>query len=233
MTVLGAMGLGMASPFLAAAGAPGIVALLPRPGRWMVWLRRIFGLGLLGTSVWLLWVLSFEAGMRAALLAAAALAVLLALLAWRPRYAVAGAFVAALLTLASPALYRPVAAGATTWQRFDPQAIPALVAANKTVFVNVTAAWCLTCKANELAVLDRAPVAGRLRLPGVVAMQADWTRPDPAIGAYLAQFRRFGVPLDVVYGPSAPAGIALPELLTSEAVLDALRRAAPKQEASR
>jgi suppressor for copper-sensitivity B len=233
VTVLGAMGLGMAAPFLAAAAAPGTVAFLPRPGRWMVWLRRAFGLGLLGTSAWLVWVLFFEAGLRASLLAAAALAVLLALLAWRPRFAVQGAFVAAMLALAAPALYRPVTAGTAAWRRFDPQAIPALVAANKTVFVNVTAAWCLTCKANEIAVLDRAPVAGRLRSPDLVAMQADWTRPDPAIGAYLARFRRFGVPLDVVYGPGAPAGIALPELLTSEAVLDALRRAAPKQEATR
>lgn len=233
VAVLGAMGLGMAAPFLAAAAAPGIVTFLPRPGRWMVWLRRLFGIGLLATSVWLLWVLSFEAGMRAALAAGAALAVLLALLAWRPRHALAGALAAALLALAAPALYRPVGAGATAWRAFDAPAIPALVAAHKIVFVNVTAAWCLTCKANELAVLDRAPVARKLREPGLVAMQADWTRPDPAIGAYLARFRRFGVPLDVVYGPGAPAGIALPELLTQDSVLDALKRAAAKQEASR
>jgi suppressor for copper-sensitivity B len=233
IAVLAAMGIGMAAPFLAAAAAPGIVAFLPRPGRWMLWLRRAFGLGLLGTSVWLLFVLSVEAGMRAALVAGVALAVLLALLAWRPRHAIAGAVAAALLALAAPALYRPVAPGATAWRGFDPQSIPALIAADKTVFVNVTAAWCLTCKANELAVLDRAPVASRLRAPDLVAMQADWTRPDPAIGTYLARFRRFGVPLDVVYGPGAPQGIALPELLTTDAVLDALKRAAAKQEASR
>jgi suppressor for copper-sensitivity B len=233
VAVLGAMGLGMAAPFLAAAAAPGIVAFLPRPGRWMLWLRRAFGLGLLGTSAWLLFVLSVEAGLRASLVAAAALAVLLALLAWRPRHAVAIAVAASLLALASPALDRPVAPAATAWKSFDPPAIPALIAADKTVFVNITAAWCLTCKANELAVLDRAPVASRLRAPGLVAMQADWTRPDPAIGAYLARFRRFGVPLDVVYGPGAPQGIALPELLTTDAVLDALKRAATKQEASR
>ncbi|MDE2333804.1 MAG: thioredoxin family protein [Rhodospirillales bacterium] len=233
VAVLGTMGLGMAAPFLAAAAAPGIVAFLPRPGRWMLWMRRFFGVGLLATSAWLLWVLSFEAGMRAALLAAAALGVLLALLAWRPRFATIGALVAALLALAAPALYRPVAAGTTAWRRFNPQAIPALVATNKTVFVNVTAAWCLTCKANEIAVLDQAPVAGMLRETGIVAMQADWTRPDPVIAAFLAHFRRFGVPLDVVYGPGAPQGIALPELLTSGAVVDALRRAAARQEAAR
>ncbi len=231
--VLAAMGLGMAAPFLAAAAMPGIVAFLPRPGRWMVWLRRVFGIGLLATSAWLLWVLSVEAGMRTALLAAAALAVLLALLAWRPRLGLAGAVLAGLVALASPILYRPVASSATAWRRFDPRAISALVAANKIVFVNVTAAWCLTCKANEITVLDQDPVAGRLRAPNLVAMQADWTRPNPAIGAYLARFRRFGIPLDVVYGPGAPRGIALPELLSARAVLDALRRAGAKQEAAR
>jgi suppressor for copper-sensitivity B len=83
----------------------------------------------------------------------------------------------------------------------------------------------LTCKANELAVFDRAPVAERLRDPRVVAMRADWTRADPAITAYLQSFGRYGVPLDVVYGPGAPQGIPLPELLTPGAVLDAFTRA--------
>lgn len=225
LAVLGAMGVGMAAPYLAAAAVPGVVALMPRPGRWMVWLRRVFGLGLLGTSVWLLWVLSLEAGLDAAVLAAVALVVVFALLAWGRRAALAGAVVAAVVALASPALRQPQSAEAANWKRFDAAAIPALVAAHKTVFVNVTAAWCLTCKANAIAVLDQAPVAGRLKAPDVVAMQADWTRPDPAISAYLARFRRFGVPLDVVYGPGAPAGIALPELLSSHAVLEALAQA--------
>jgi Thioredoxin-like len=79
---------------------------------------------------------------------------------------------------------------------------------------NVTAAWCLTCKANELAVLDRPPVADRLRRPGVNAIRADWTRPDPEVSAYLQSFGRYGVPLDVAYGSGARDGIVLPELLT-------------------
>jgi suppressor for copper-sensitivity B len=91
--------------------------------------------------------------------------------------------------------------------------------------VDVTAAWCLTCKVNELTVLNRTPVADRLRAPGVIAMRADWTRPDPAIAAYLQSFGRYGVPFNVVYGPGAPTGIVLPELLTQAAVMEALRRA--------
>jgi suppressor for copper-sensitivity B len=75
--------------------------------------------------------------------------------------------------------------------------------------------------------IDRAPVADRLRSPGVVAMRADWTRPDATVTAYLQSFGRYGVPLDMVYGPAAPDGIALPELRTTEAVIDAFRRADP------
>jgi suppressor for copper-sensitivity B len=77
---------------------------------------------------------------------------------------------------------------------------------------------------NELTVLDRPPVADRLHSTNVTAMRADWTRPDPAITTYLQSFGRYGVPLDVVYGPGAHDGIALSELLTSEAVMDAFRR---------
>jgi suppressor for copper-sensitivity B len=112
------------------------------------------------------------------------------------------------------------------WQPFDAASLHQMVASGRTVLVDVTAVWCLTCKVNELAVLDRPPVADRLRSPDVITMRADWTRPDPAVTAYLQSFGRYGVPLDVVSGPGAPEGIALPELLTSDTVMDAVRRAA-------
>ena len=93
------------------------------------------------------------------------------------------------------------------------------------VFVDVTAEWCVTCKANKALVIDRGEVARRLKAGesgapgGVVAMRADWTRPNPVITAYLRRFGRFGIPFNVVYGPGAPAGLPLPELLTEPAVL--------------
>ena len=80
------------------------------------------------------------------------------------------------------------------------------------VFVDVTASWCVTCIVNEERVLAVDPVAGRLATPDVVAMKADWTRPDPAIADYLAGFGRYGIPFNVVYGPAAPQGLVLPEL---------------------
>jgi len=93
------------------------------------------------------------------------------------------------------------------------------------VFVDVTADWCLTCKANKSLVLDRAPVASALAAENITPMRADWTRPSDAISRYLASFGRYGIPFNVVYGPSAPEGIALPEILTTAIVIDALKTA--------
>ena len=93
------------------------------------------------------------------------------------------------------------------------------------MFVDVTAAWCLTCKVNEAAVLDREPVAARLFGADVVAMRGDWTRPDPRLTHYLESFGRYGIPFNAVYGPGRPDGVLLPELLTAGAVQQALDRA--------
>ncbi len=98
------------------------------------------------------------------------------------------------------------------------------------MFVDVTDDWCITRKPNKALVIDRGEVAARLRSDDVVAIQGDWTLPDTHISAYLASYGRYGLPSDVVYGPSAPEGIVLPELLTEGTVIDALdsARAAPK-----
>jgi suppressor for copper-sensitivity B len=123
-------------------------------------------------------------------------------------------------------------AGAATrggyWIAFDEAAIPDLVAKDNLVFVDVTADWCITCQANKKLVIDQEPVAGRLRQDGVVAMKADWTKPDPAIADFLGRHGRYGIPFNIVYGPGAPAGMVLPELLTTEAVMTALDQAAKR-----
>jgi suppressor for copper-sensitivity B len=99
------------------------------------------------------------------------------------------------------------------------------VAEGNTVLVDVTATWCLTCKVNELAALGTSQVEARLARAQTIRMRADWSRPDPAIASYLHRFQRYGIPLDVVYGPNSPDGEALPELLTPGIVLAALDRA--------
>jgi len=93
------------------------------------------------------------------------------------------------------------------------------------VFVDVTADWCLTCKANKVLVLDREPVRSALNAESVTAMRADWTRPDKKISRYLSGYNRFGIPFNAVYGPAAPDGIVLPELLTTSEVMEALAAA--------
>jgi suppressor for copper-sensitivity B len=237
--VFAAMGLGLAAPYLLVAAAPRLAGALPRPGRWFGAMRAILGLALAGTAVWLLFVLAALSGPGVALGTGAALATVLGLLLVKSRYripvpAARLASAAAAIIVAGSVLWpafagiepaRP-AATAGPWRRFEPTAVPQLVADGKVVFVDVTAAWCLTCKVNEAAVLDRAPVSGRLFGGGVVLMRGDWTRPDPALSRFLQGFGRYGIPFDAVYGPGRPAGETLPELLSADAVLQALDRAA-------
>lgn len=231
------LGIGMAFPYWMVAMVPDVVRWLPKPGAWMMTLRKALGLILLGTTVWLLGVLAGAAGWETSVTTAAFLGLLLAHRGWlhlRPDAnsshsgpLITGAIAAASLTAAAfvPGSAAPSAREAG-WQAFDPAAIRAFVFDGKTVFVDVTARWCLTCQVNELAALDRPNVRRRLDMTNVVRMRADWSWPDARISAYLKGFGRYGIPLDVVYGPGQPRGEALPELLTPTLVLDSIDRAA-------
>jgi len=242
VTVFLALGLGLAAPYLLVAAVPGLAARLPRPGRWTVRLKQALALALAATAVWLLTVLAVQippAGAAAVAVLMVALAGALALRRLGGSVRRAGAPAAVGLAVAAfalpMALDAPRADGASAagpeaatagivWVDFDRAEIDRLVAEGRTVLVDVTADWCLTCKANKALVLDRGAVADRLA-GDVVAMRADWTRPDPAITRYLESFGRYGVPFNAVYGPGTPAGRPLPELLSADAVLDALARA--------
>ncbi|GAB2176127.1 protein-disulfide reductase DsbD family protein [Dongia sp. agr-C8] len=184
-----AMAIGLSLPYLAVAAAPHLAVMLPRPGRWMVWLRKALGVSMAATALWLGWVLAGQVG----------------------------------LLQATP--ISQVQGEAVRWQAFEPDKIPELVAAGKTVFVDVTAEWCITCKANKALLIDPPPVSTMLNQDNVVAMVADWTRPDPVISRFLAQHNRYGIPLNVVYGPGAPQGIVVPEICTVETMVDAIRKA--------
>lgn len=224
-----ALGLGLALPYLAISAVPRAVAFLPRPGRWMLGLRMLMGALLALTALWLFFVLWGVAGWPLTAIVAGLMALILVLLAL-PRLPGRAALVTATaaLAIALPSLSNPAPeapTAVTRWADFNTGSISAHVAEGKTVFVDVTADWCLTCKANKALVLDRDPVASLLVSDGIVAMQADWTRPDPSISAYLERFNRYGIPFNAVYGPAAPDGIPLPELLSSDAVLTALDQA--------
>jgi suppressor for copper-sensitivity B len=239
-----ALGIGLALPYLLVAAVPTLATRMPRPGRWMIWLRAVLGVALAATAVWLLSVLMVQVGERTTWLIGAILVALVVLLWLRGRIGerlrpavLAGLAVLVVVGLALPSLLPPQAAMPveTTgkWQRWDRSAIATLVRSGKVVFVDVTADWCITCKANKRLVLAREPVASMLDGRKVVPMVADWTRPNAAIARYLAEFGRYGIPFNVVYGPNAPDGIALPELLTRSAVVEAIAKARGVAEAKR
>ncbi len=225
--IFAALGVGLALPYLAVAALPGLATRLPRPGAWMATLRRALALVLAGTALWLIWVLASSSGRPVAVGVGALMIASVAALALLPRarIAVAGLVVFAFLLPSMLGTVVETPADTTLWQPFDRQAIPRLVAEGKTVVVDVTADWCITCQVNKRVVIADDTVAARLKAPEVVALKADWTRPDPGIAEYLASHGRYGIPFNVVYGPGRPDGIVLPELLTTTAMLDALETA--------
>lgn len=228
------LGIGMALPFLLLVFAPRLSACLPRPGQWMAKLRVGLGILLLGTAVWLLASLGTVAGVRVAVVSGALLALLLGLLAGAGRIRrIAGRnglrISAMSLAIASVVVATVGGAGVPAraqdsagWQAFNPADIASQVAQGQTVFVDVSASWCLTCKVNELTTLDSPAVRRRLTQPGTIHMRADWSHADPVIAAYIQRFGRFGIPLDVVYGPRYPEGKLLPEILDPASVIRVL-----------
>ncbi|MFQ5955126.1 MAG: protein-disulfide reductase DsbD family protein [Kiloniellales bacterium] len=232
-----ALGLGLALPYLLVAAVPRLATMLPRPGAWMVMLRRGLGFALAATGLWLVTVLASQQGdLVAGAVALVMLALGAALWAGRRlggrarRLAPAAAVGLAALALATSLLPASAArdqpaAVESHWRPFDLAAIPGLVGDGRIVFVDVTADWCITCQVNKSLVLDRGAVADWLKSDGVIAMRADWTRPDPRIARYLEGFGRYGIPFNAVYGPGAPGGLALPEILSVGAVADAVRDA--------
>lgn len=232
MLIFFCLGLGMAGPYLAVAAWPGLAASMPRPGPWMLTLKRLLALALLGTAFWLLWVIGQQAGEMNALavILSLCLSALAIFLFHRFKLAAFGwlALLLALAAVPAPRLFGfdvKAAKQERFWRPFDEAKIPELVRDGKIVFVDVTADWCVTCQVNKRLVLEKNTIRAKLDAPGTVAMKADWTRPSDSISAYLAKFGRYGIPFNVVYGPKAPEGVALPELLSEEAVTQAMAKA--------
>jgi suppressor for copper-sensitivity B len=234
------LGIGMALPYWVAALFPGCVRWLPRPGPWMLVVQKFLGILLLGTAVWLIFVLWSIAGAWMTAITTVLLACLLgyraslsapvkghiAALAWRRSgWITAGLAIMPLVFSLSAVASVPQPAAGREWQVFNLDALPGLIADGNTILVDVTATWCLTCKVNDLRVLENAEVRSRLQQSHVIRMRADWSRPNPLIADYLHRFGRYGIPFDVVYGPGRPQGEALPELLTTSALLHAIDRA--------
>ena len=243
LTIFFALGLGLALPYLAVAAFPSLARLMPKPGMWMVRLRQVLSLALAGTVVWLLSILPEQIGLTGTLTVAVLLLALVAVLALGEKLPslppAAGRVAAALIAIGAVALplflKQPAKTGietaadhgAVNWAAFDRDQIKSLISQGKTVFVDVTAEWCVVCKSNKKLVINTADVSQRL-VAATIPMRADWTSPDPKISAFLASFGRYGIPLNVVFGPGAPGGILLPELLTKDAVFKAIEQASGK-----
>ena len=238
--VFAALGVGMALPFILVAIFPALATKLPKPGPWMDWLKKFLALALVATAVWLLSVMGFQVSATAAFVVGGLMVAIAALIAAR-RYLSASfvrAVPAAVVLIIIGAFATPATLSAlnlngddnsttiaSDWVPFDRQSLAQLVADGNVVFVDVTAEWCITCQVNKKRVLEVGDVAQALNSSKVVNMRADWTKPSDIIANYLASFNRFGIPFNVVYGPNAPAGVVLPELLTDGAVFAGLEQA--------
>lgn len=250
LAVFAGLGLGFAAPFTLAALAPGVLSRLPRPGPWMDTFRKVLAFPMYGAAAWLAWVLAVQAGpdLLARLLAAgvalafacwlAGLAQRRALLGQPARVLGLAALGVAVLSVAAavwPTPAQAVAEGSApsgtdasglAYEAYTPERLAALRAEGRAVFVNYTAAWCVTCQVNERVAFSTRTAAEAFTGSGTVYLKADWTRRDAVIAEDLARFGRAGVPLYLVYPAGGGEPEILPQLLTPDMVARAVKAAA-------
>lgn len=240
LSVFLSLALGFALPVVALSFAPGLLRLLPKPGRWMLVLKQGFAFPMFATAIWLIWVASVQAGpggvlaALVAVLAAGFIVWLVGISRGAGRVRLATSALAVLVALgagwfvlqsAVPEANTQAKAGET--QAWTPERVAALQAEGKPVFVNFTAAWCITCLANERVALSRQEVRDAFAAHKVVYLKADWTNRNSQIAQALAEQGRAGVPLYLFY-PAVKGGQAeiLPQLLTADMLVAAAARAA-------
>lgn len=229
------LGIGMSMPWLMIATWPGLALRLPRPGRWMLRLRVALGLLMLAASLWLLSLMLNHFSLQSVLIVAAVFLLALVVGSLR-RYGARNTAIALCVSLLVAGLVMLAAAlsytngakplqDAVKWQPLTEQAIAQAVADNKVVFVDVTADWCVTCKANKFNVLLREDVQKALTADNLVALRGDWSRPSKPINEFLQKRGSVAVPFNQIYGPGLPTGEILSPLLTRDAVLKGLQDA--------
>ncbi len=242
LAIFAALGLGLAAPYALLATLPGAARILPRPGGWMTVLRELLAFPMYGAAVWLLWVVGQEAGSDG-VLATGSGALLLGFAGWvlgraqRREKSGAGWRAAALasvlaaflgggflLATLAPAPSSAKALAAAGTEPFSTVRLAELRSQNRPVFVDMTAAWCITCLVNERVVLDRTPVRAAFAAAGVTLMRGDWTRQDAQITEFLHRNGHDGVPLYVLYPAGQGAPVVLPQILTEGTVLGALHQ---------
>lgn len=237
LAVFATLGLGMALPYLLASAMPALARALPRPGAWMAHFKVLMAFPMFATVVWLAWVLGQQSGIDGV---AALLGALLALafVAWalgsstlgrRARLGLGTLALALALPVfgwAWPALHAEPASATTRheagWEAWSPERVAELRAAGRAVFVDFTAAWCVTCQYNKRTTLANAEVLAAFRARDVALLRADWTRRDPRITAELARLARSGVPVYALYAADGAPPRLLAEILRASEVKEAL-----------
>jgi len=224
MAVFLGLGFGFGLPFLLLAFSPGLMARLPRPGPWMVRFKEILAFPMFGTAIWLTWVATIQIGAPAPVailsatlaIGAAAWASGLAPGRWATGFILlcwAGAVAALIWGARVPSAASQAASAAGHWAPYSPAAVADGLAAGRPVFVNLTAAWCVTCLVNERVALETAEVQKAVKAKNILLLKGDWTARDPVITETLKSFGRAGVPLYLLYKPGVGAPAAAPEIL--------------------
>lgn len=246
LAVFLSLGLGLALPYLLLSTWPALQRWMPRPGVWMERLKQVLAFPMYATTAWLIWVLAQQAGVDAVAIALAGL-IAIAFAAWAydssrlaspsarkggaalAVIALSGALGASHVGLRAIEQSAPGAAASlrpgesADSQPYNAAAFEALRAEGKPVFLNFTAAWCITCLVNERVALSQRSVQSAFQAQGITYLKGDWTRQDPAITAVLQRFGRSGVPLYVYYPPGSHSEpVVLPQLLTPGLVLSAI-----------
>ena len=247
LSVFACMGLGLALPFLLASWVPAVARVLPKPGMWMVTLRHALAFPMLATVVWLLWVFGLQTSVTQSMLLLGGLLVL-SLTVWASRFKTAlGRYVQLLGFVAicwiglevvsnsntdsqeTPATGAAVSTATQAnnhWQTWTATAVQTELAQGHSVFVDFTAAWCVTCQINKKTTLNQPDVLADFAAKQVRLMRADWTRRDPAISRALNELGRSGVPVYVLYAPNRAPQV-LSELLSVAQVREALAQLQP------
>jgi len=235
LLIFAALGVGMALPWLLIAVFPKTAKLLPKPGRWMQWVKPVFAIMMLATTVWLTTLLKNFISNEVFLALTIGLSVLTLVIIGKVHgrkalflsiggFLVLAAVVGTTLILTADRWVNKLPQD-HQWQPLTQQRIDEAVASGQTVFVDVTADWCVTCQANKVGVLLQDPVFTALGQENVTRLRGDWTKANESITQYLKANNTFGVPFNKVYGPGAPDGITLPVVLSKDKVMDALEDA--------
>ncbi|HEY5767258.1 MAG TPA: protein-disulfide reductase DsbD domain-containing protein, partial [Candidatus Udaeobacter sp.] len=241
-----AIAAGMSAPYLLLSAQPAWLRFLPRPGPWMLHVKQFMGFLLLATLLFLLYVVGAQRGLEGAIWASCFLLVISVACWMKGAFVVPTAPAVKRIVVLALMLLLVIGSGVYfigdkfqsakiasvdsqiqgDWQRFTPERLQTELEQGRTVFVDFTAAWCLTCKFNEASVLEAQDVREAFQRHGIVKLKADWTNGDPVITKLLQHFGRPGVPLYVLYPAKNEEPIVFPEVLTKRMVLDKLESAA-------